>query len=108
MFCGTDITKGVAHADDVDYLFHSQHSWQLERNSKEYKIIEWMIDIWFNFAKYSTPNAALSGQQFWKDLVNSNRFCWLHIGRTIRFERMTNDIQVKFQTFNNLYNSELV
>lgn len=108
MFCGTDITKGVAHADDVDYLFYSQHSWPLELNSAEYLTIQRMIEIWHTFAKHSNPNSSIIGQKSWKDVNNSNIFSWLNIGRSLKFERMSNETEKKFIALNNLYGTRLI
>lgn len=48
--------RGVAHVDDHSYLFYGNFSWKLSPETDEYKTIERMIEIWYNFALHSNPN----------------------------------------------------
>ncbi|XP_073820388.1 uncharacterized protein [Musca autumnalis] len=50
-FCGDDIKTGVAHADDISYLWHAFYSWKLERDTKEYQTIQKLVKIFVDFAK---------------------------------------------------------
>uniref|UniRef100_A0A454A0Q8 carboxylesterase n=1 Tax=Stomoxys calcitrans TaxID=35570 RepID=A0A454A0Q8_STOCA len=52
-FCEQDVESGVAHADDISYLWYAYYSWKLNKNSKEYQIITNMIRLFVNFAKNS-------------------------------------------------------
>ncbi|XP_037939280.1 esterase B1-like [Teleopsis dalmanni] len=48
--------RGVAHADELAYLFHSVLGRPMERNSREYRNIERMIGLWTTFAETGNPN----------------------------------------------------
>lgn len=50
-FCGDDIKTGVAHADDISYLWHAFYSWKLDRSSEEYKTACRMVNLFVNFAR---------------------------------------------------------
>ncbi|XP_061395052.1 esterase B1-like [Musca vetustissima] len=53
--CGPSI-RGTAHADDLSYLFYGAITEKINTNSREYKTIERMIGMWYNFALSSNPN----------------------------------------------------
>ncbi|XP_026831631.1 esterase B1 isoform X1 [Drosophila erecta] len=65
-FCGDHIKTGVAHADDLSYLFRNVGSWKLEKTSAEYRTIERMIGIWTAFAATSNPNCPEIGHLDWR------------------------------------------
>nr|XP_036675220.1 esterase B1 [Drosophila suzukii] len=65
-FCGDNIQTGVAHADDLSYLFRNSKSWKLEKSSAEYRTIERMIGIWTAFAATSNPNCDEIAHIDWK------------------------------------------
>ncbi|KAH8279025.1 hypothetical protein KR018_012579, partial [Drosophila ironensis] len=65
-FCGDNIKTGVAHADDLCYLWLNAASWKLEKSSKEYRTIDRMIGIWTAFAATSNPNCPEIGEVEWK------------------------------------------
>uniref|UniRef100_A0A1A9UDP4 Carboxylic ester hydrolase n=1 Tax=Glossina austeni TaxID=7395 RepID=A0A1A9UDP4_GLOAU len=57
LYCGGDITEGVAHADDLSYLFYSFYSGRrLGEKSIEFLTIQRMVKIWATFVKTSNPN----------------------------------------------------
>lgn len=47
--------KGVAHADDLSYLFWNLLAKRMPKSSPEYRQIERMISIWTEFAKSGKP-----------------------------------------------------
>lgn len=53
--CGPSI-RGTSHADDLSYLFYSAITEKISTDSREYKTIERMIGMWYNFALTSNPN----------------------------------------------------
>ncbi|XP_073820711.1 esterase B1-like [Musca autumnalis] len=106
MFCGSDIQEGVAHADDLAYLFNSFYSWKLEKDSKEYLTIRRMIELWVNFAKSSNPNCQHTKDSEWQTISQSNTNQWLKISNDIRFEEMPKEFQHKLDVWNSLYGSE--
>ncbi|XP_002096649.3 esterase B1 [Drosophila yakuba] len=65
-FCGDKVKTGVAHADDLSYLFRNVGSWKLEKTSAEYRTIERMIGIWTAFAATSDPNCPEIGHLDWR------------------------------------------
>ncbi|XP_030374229.1 uncharacterized protein LOC115623826 [Scaptodrosophila lebanonensis] len=66
LFCGDDITKGVAHADDLPYLFFNLQAWKLDKSSAEYKTIQRMVGMWTAFATSSNPNCEEIAPINWK------------------------------------------
>ena len=50
--------SGVAHTDDLTYLFSNMMSKPMELNSREYLTIQRMIGIWTTFAETGNPNSA--------------------------------------------------
>lgn len=47
--------KGVAHADDLSYLFWNLLAKRMAKDSPEYSLIEKMVGIWVQFAKSGKP-----------------------------------------------------
>ncbi|EDW81348.2 uncharacterized protein Dwil_GK11073 [Drosophila willistoni] len=64
-FCGDNVTKGVAHADDLCYLFLNSEAWKLDKSSPEYRTIQRMIGIWTSFATTSNPNCQEISEVNW-------------------------------------------
>ncbi len=48
--------KGASHADDLFYLFNSKFAENVEKSSKEFKVVQQMVGIYTNFAINGTPN----------------------------------------------------
>ncbi|XP_017052988.1 esterase B1-like isoform X2 [Drosophila ficusphila] len=71
-FCRGHIKTGVAHADDLCYLFRSAEAWKLEKSSAEYRTIERMVGIWTAFAATSNPNCPEIGHVDWKPSRKEN------------------------------------
>ncbi|XP_030559136.1 esterase B2-like [Drosophila novamexicana] len=65
-FCGDDIKKGVAHADELSYLFRNSQSWKLDKASGEYRTIQRLVEIWTSFAATSNPNCAETAHLNWQ------------------------------------------
>ncbi|KAH8369271.1 hypothetical protein KR009_006103, partial [Drosophila setifemur] len=65
-FCGDNIKTGVAHADDLCYLWLNSAGWKLEKSSREYRTIERMVGIWTAFAASSNPNCPEISEVDWK------------------------------------------
>lgn len=60
---GGEILTGVAHSDDVAYLWYGHQSWKLDKNSNEFKTIQRMITIYTNFAKDRNPKVQIIKQE---------------------------------------------
>ncbi|XP_073820561.1 esterase B1-like isoform X1 [Musca autumnalis] len=69
--CGNSV-RGVCHADDVVYIFYSAVSERLNTNSEEYKCIQRMISMWYNFALTSDPNCEEIKPVIWKPVTVDN------------------------------------
>ncbi|XP_075145140.1 esterase B1-like [Haematobia irritans] len=108
MFCGSDIEKGVAHADDLGYIFHSYHSWKLDRNTNEFLTIQRMVDMWTSFAKNSNPNCEHTKESEWKTLKETNANKWLRISNDLQFEEMSEEFNHKLDVWNGLYGEHLL
>lgn len=108
MFCGTDIEKGVAHADDLAYLFYSFYSWKLEKESQEYLTLRRMIELWVQFAKISNPNCQYTKDSEWKTISQSDLNQWLRISNDVRFEEIFKEFQHKLDVWNSLYGNDLL
>ncbi|KAH8264566.1 hypothetical protein KR038_010230, partial [Drosophila bunnanda] len=83
-FCGDNIKTGVAHADDLSYLFRNTGSWKLEKTSPEYRAIQNMIGIWTAFAATSNPNCPEIGQVNWKPSTKENPRAVLNISNEVK------------------------
>ncbi|KAH8250292.1 hypothetical protein KR026_010217, partial [Drosophila bipectinata] len=83
-FCGDNIKTGVAHADDLSYLWRNAASWKLEKSSKEYQTIQRMIGIWTAFAASSNPNCPEIGEVIWKPSTKENPKLVLNISDEVK------------------------
>uniref|UniRef100_A0A1A9V9U0 Carboxylic ester hydrolase n=1 Tax=Glossina austeni TaxID=7395 RepID=A0A1A9V9U0_GLOAU len=106
MFCGKDITEGVAHADDLSYLFYSYYSRPLNNDSREYLTIQRLIKMWTTFAKNSNPNCVYVND--WEEVTTASIYKWLNIGSDLIFGDMPTGVKNKFQVWNNLYGENLI
>ncbi|XP_032583800.1 uncharacterized protein LOC6572615 [Drosophila mojavensis] len=82
-FCGDDIKQGVAHADELSYLFRNAESWKLDKASAEYRTIQRMIDIWTSFAATSNPNCAATAHLDWQPAKQEQPQRVLNIGNEL-------------------------
>lgn len=103
IFCGDDIKEGVAHADDLSYIFYAYYSWKLDKNSKEYLTIQRMIKMWTAFAKTSNPNCEYTKDSPWKPVQESDVYNWLRISNELSFEQMDEKFKNKLNFWMGLY-----
>ncbi|XP_075147107.1 uncharacterized protein LOC142221315 [Haematobia irritans] len=110
-FCGTDVKKGVAHADDISYLWYAIYSWKLDKNSMEYKTIRRMIKIFVNFAKSSQTNIQNieldddgASSINWKPLQQSDPFEVLNLDETLEIK--TQPEKKDFLVWDELYEKD--
>lgn len=108
MFCGSDIETGVAHADDLAYLFYSFYSWKLEKDSMEYLTLRRMIQMWTHFAKTSNPNCEYTTESVWKTVTETSDIKWLRITNDLKFEEIDEDFREKLKIWNSLYGDKLL
>lgn len=69
-FCGDDIKEGVAHADELSYLFRNVNSWKLDKSSGEYRTIQRLVDLFTAFAASSNPNCKEISHLQWEPSTN--------------------------------------
>uniref|UniRef100_A0A1A9V9U3 carboxylesterase n=1 Tax=Glossina austeni TaxID=7395 RepID=A0A1A9V9U3_GLOAU len=106
MYLGNGVCSGVAHGDDLSYLFYSCYSAVLETTAREYFMIKRMVGIWTTFAKNSNPNCAYICN--WDDINTSGLCKWMNIACEMRFIDIPADVQKKFKIWNKLYRSRLI
>ena len=83
-FCGTDPVRGVAHADDLGYLFSSRMAYVLDLNSDEYKTIRRMVSMWTSFAKTSNPHCEAIKPAVWVPVTKNDSYIALNISNDVR------------------------
>ncbi|XP_075145139.1 esterase B1-like [Haematobia irritans] len=92
ILCGDlDFKGGVAHGDDLCYLFHSMVSSNVIPSHWEYKSIERMIAMWYNFALSSNPNCEEISSITWESVENSDNrksLECLHIKEVVEYSRL--------------------
>nr|NP_001246965.1 alpha-Esterase-5, isoform B [Drosophila melanogaster]AFH06284.1 alpha-Esterase-5, isoform B [Drosophila melanogaster] len=100
-FCGDKIKTGVAHADDLSYLFRNAGSWKLDKTSAEYRTIERMIGIWTAFAATSNPNCPEIGHLEWKPSTKNDPKRVINISSDVTIIDLPE--YEKLQIWDNLY-----
>ncbi|EDV93363.1 GH19267 [Drosophila grimshawi] len=103
-FCGDEIKQGVAHADDLSYLFRNSQSWKLDKSSGEYRTIQRMVDIWTSFAATSNPNCDETAHLNWKPAQQEQPQRVLNISNEIEIIDLPE--HEKLQTWDSLYKKE--
>uniref|UniRef100_A0A1B0AZH6 carboxylesterase n=1 Tax=Glossina palpalis gambiensis TaxID=67801 RepID=A0A1B0AZH6_9MUSC len=106
IYLGNDTYRGVAHGDDLSYLFFSYYSAVLDTKSREYFIMRRMVKIWSTFAKNSDPNCEFVCT--WDDVKTSGLSKWMNIACELTFTDIPEDVQEKFKIWNNLYGNRLI
>ncbi|XP_050340071.1 esterase B1 [Bactrocera neohumeralis] len=72
--CGREV-RGVCHVDELSYIFFMPDSFKLQRDTKEFMMIECMIDWITAFALYSDPNCEKLSSLVWEPLTADTRYC---------------------------------
>uniref|UniRef100_A0A1A9W1E3 carboxylesterase n=1 Tax=Glossina brevipalpis TaxID=37001 RepID=A0A1A9W1E3_9MUSC len=88
LFCGKDLKKGVAHAEELSYLWFSSASWKLDKNTLEFRIIKTMVDIFTSFCQTSDPNCFALQSTKWKPLDSSDNYLALLIDRNMKLDEI--------------------
>uniref|UniRef100_A0A1A9ZUM0 carboxylesterase n=1 Tax=Glossina pallidipes TaxID=7398 RepID=A0A1A9ZUM0_GLOPL len=101
LLSGGDFTEGVAHGDDLSYLFYSYYSCKLDKYCQEYFIIRRMIRMWTAFAKTSNPNCEYIFS--WHDIKTAGVCKWMSIACELRFIDMPKQIIEKIKVWNDIY-----
>ncbi|XP_005175160.3 esterase B1 isoform X1 [Musca domestica] len=69
--CGRPV-KGVCHADEISYMFYNINAEKLSTATREYKCIQRMIGMWYNFALTSNPNCREISPTTWEPVSVDN------------------------------------
>ncbi|XP_061395056.1 esterase B1-like [Musca vetustissima] len=54
--CDDTVKQGVCHSEDLSYLFYNFLCGKMPVGGKDFKVMQNMISIWYNFALASNPN----------------------------------------------------
>ncbi|XP_053662699.1 esterase B1-like [Anopheles marshallii] len=57
--------RGTSHADEISYLFSNIFAKPLDANTFEYRAIQYMVDIFTNFAANGDPNGSSTANLSW-------------------------------------------
>ncbi|KAM7362023.1 alpha-Esterase-4 [Cochliomyia hominivorax] len=68
--CGPNV-RGVGHVDELSYIFFMPGSFKLDKNTREYKCIEQMIESFYCYAKTSNPTNAKIQPAYWEPVKRS-------------------------------------
>jgi len=101
-FCGQDPVRGVAHADDLSYLFFSDDAWKVAPESLERKTIQRMVSMWTSFALNSDPNCELIKPLQWQAVTKEHPFLALNISEQLELEDLPE--REKLEVWNSVYN----
>ncbi|CAK9814487.1 Juvenile hormone esterase [Anthophora plagiata] len=84
---------GATHADDLAYLFYPNVIKKLglevyEVGSTKYKVMEYLTEMWTNFAKTGNPTPKTTDliTTIWKPVVQSDVYNYLNINKTLVME----------------------
>ncbi|XP_054747003.1 uncharacterized protein LOC129252884 [Anastrepha obliqua] len=93
--CGTDQVRGVAHADELSYLFYSRQSHKLLSNSAEYKTIRRLIGMWTAYAKNGDPDCDESNPIVWDAVSKYCNLRAMNIGNELEFKEVPEKEKLK-------------
>ncbi|CAB3255021.1 unnamed protein product [Arctia plantaginis] len=66
--------RGAAHLDDLMYLFDGkEYNLKLEKNTKEYELVQLVCTVFTNFAKYGNPTPDSSLGVTWPEYDNTTK-----------------------------------
>ncbi|XP_036344645.1 esterase B1-like [Rhagoletis pomonella] len=87
-YCGRDNVRGVAHADELSYLFYSNNSRKLFTNTAEYKTIRRMIGMWTAYARSGDPDCDESDPIIWDAVTKYYNLRAMLIGKELEFKEI--------------------
>ncbi|PZC74214.1 hypothetical protein B5X24_HaOG200148 [Helicoverpa armigera] len=66
--------RAAAHLDDLMYLLHAKaHNLKLEKNTKEYELVNLVCTVFTNFAKFGNPTPDPSLGTIWPEYTTSTK-----------------------------------
>uniref|UniRef100_A0A1A9W1E4 carboxylesterase n=1 Tax=Glossina brevipalpis TaxID=37001 RepID=A0A1A9W1E4_9MUSC len=88
--------RGVCHADDLSYLFYNMIAKVLDTGSNEYRTIQRMVGMWYNFALNSDPNCPEIQPIKWETVQkDSELYKCLNINEELEFIELPDYNQLK-------------
>lgn len=90
---------GVAHADDLAYLFRTFFSADIVKGSKEDQYIQRFVKLWTNFAKYGNPTPEINetfNSATWKPVSKGQLDAYFVIDKDLRMEKNEEKDRVDF------------
>ncbi|CAB3246702.1 unnamed protein product [Arctia plantaginis] len=95
--------QGASHLDDLMYLFYANlHNVKLEKNTKEYDLVQLVCKVFTNFAKYGNPTPDSSLGVTWPEYDNTTK-SFVDIGDKLTIGADSEKEAIKF--WRNLYAS---
>nr|AID61331.1 esterase [Calliphora stygia] len=105
--CGKSM-RGVSHGDDVSYLFYNVVAEKLLPTSGEFKCIQRMLGMWYNFALTSNPNCKEIEQVCWQPVGHDT-----DLQKPIKILNISDELEFKdipfhrkLQLWNSFYTKE--
>uniref|UniRef100_A0A1A9V9U5 carboxylesterase n=1 Tax=Glossina austeni TaxID=7395 RepID=A0A1A9V9U5_GLOAU len=93
--CGSKV-RGVCHGDEYSYLFYNALASALDCASNEYKTMQRMVSMWYNFALNSDPNCLQIQPIKWEPLrKDPEPYKCLNIGEELEFIELPDYNQLK-------------
>ncbi|KAJ8930543.1 hypothetical protein NQ314_016658 [Rhamnusium bicolor] len=96
--------EGVAHADDLFYLFPNFFTPKILPGSKEDVYIQRFVKIWTNFARYGNPTPQEDdslNRVLWTPIESENIEIFLEIGEELKLIKNLDEERIKF--WDNIY-----
>lgn len=99
--CGTDITTGVCHADELGYIFPR---FKGPLGEAEKCTIERMVGILTAFARNGNPNCIETKGNNWPAVSEKDPYVAMNIGRKLEVQTLLEKDGIK--VWNQLYNND--
>ncbi|CAD1479425.1 unnamed protein product [Heterotrigona itama] len=91
---------GTAHAEDLQYLFYSKLAKSVgikeyEVGSENFRVMEYFIQMWTDFAKTGNPTPKTTEliPTIWQPMTEGNEYIYLNINKTLRMESSSKEEQ---------------
>lgn len=101
--CGNGV-RGVCHADDLSYMFYNINAAKLSPDQPEWKCIQRMVGMWYQFALTSNPNCAEIQMTPWEPVAAQQAVKCLNISQELEFKNLP--FQDKMDLWDSFYTKE--
>ncbi|XP_043518136.1 juvenile hormone esterase-like [Frieseomelitta varia] len=100
---------GTTHAEDLQYLFYSKLAKsagikEYEVGSEDFRIMEYLTQMWTDFAKTGNPTPKITEliPTIWQPITEGNEYIYLNIDKTLRMESSSKEeLRHKWKKINN-------